>query len=213
MTTVFRYAHYFYICPRCLYMPTVFGYAQCFYICPLFLYILTILIYSHYFCLTSSPLLYYEFYLSYSMFGSSCSLFLYILTVFVWPPLLSSTTVCTKIRLVPGHTSKPEGSARWSCRSTWLQRRDYRSYALLPRRASQFDPTIDKERKLISNLKRNMSVLLDSPKCASLRADLEGDWLNSRFQHTHKKKSIEAHRIMEEKSVIIQDEYCYLDKY
>ena len=54
-----------------------------------------------------------------------------------------------------------------------------KSYVLLPRRASQFDPTIDKERKLISNLRRNMSVLSDSPECVALRADVEGDRLNS----------------------------------
>ena len=57
-----------------------------------------------------------------------------------------------------------------------------------------------------------MPVLPDSPECEALRGDLEGDRLNSQFQHTHKNKSVEAHGIMEEKSVIIQDEYCY-DKY
>ena len=58
---------------------------------------------------------------------------------------------------------------------------------------SQFDPTIDKERKIISNLRRNMPVLPDSPECAALRADMEGNLLNSRFQQTHKNKSIKAH--------------------
>ena len=58
-----------------------------------------------------------------------------------------------------------------------------------------------------------MLVLPDSPECVALRADMEGDRLNSQFQHTHKNKSVKAHGIMEEKSVIIQDEYCYLDKY
>jgi len=58
-----------------------------------------------------------------------------------------------------------------------------------------------------------MLVLPDSPECAALRADMEGDRLNSRFQHTHKNKSVKAHGVMEEKSVIIQDEYHYLDKY
>ena len=62
--------------------------------------------------------------------------------------------------------------------------------------ASQFDPTIDKDRKLISNLRRNMPVLLDSPECVALRADVEG---NSRFQHTHKNKSVKAHEVVEEK--------------
>ena len=58
-----------------------------------------------------------------------------------------------------------------------------------------------------------MPVLLDSSEYAALRADVKGDRLNSRFQHTHKNKSVKAYRIMEEKSVIIQDEYRYLDKY
>ena len=56
-------------------------------------------------------------------------------------------------------------------------------------------------------------MLLDSPECVALRADVEGDQLNSRFQHTHKNKSIKSHGVMEEKSVIIQNEYRYLDKY
>ena len=93
--------------------------------------------------------------------------------------------------------SKPEESTRWS-RGT---------------RASQFDPAIDKERKLISNLRQNMPVLSDSPECAALRADMDGDRLNSRFQHIHKNKSSKAHGVVEEKSVIIQDEYHYLNKY
>ena len=42
--------------------------------------------------------------------------------------------------------------------SAWLQRRDNRSCVFLPRRASQFDPVIDKERKFISNLRWNMLV-------------------------------------------------------
>ena len=58
-----------------------------------------------------------------------------------------------------------------------------------------------------------MPVLPDSPECAALRANVEGDRLNSRFQHTHKNKSVKPHGVMEEKSVIIQDEYHYLDKY
>ena len=58
-----------------------------------------------------------------------------------------------------------------------------------------------------------MPVLPDSSECGALRADMEGDRLNSRFQHTHKKKSIKAHGIMEGKSVIVQDESRYLDKY
>ena len=58
-----------------------------------------------------------------------------------------------------------------------------------------------------------MPVLPDSPKCVALRADVEGDRLNSLFQHTHKNKSIKVHGIMEGRSVIIQDESRYLDKY
>ena len=57
------------------------------------------------------------------------------------------------------------------------------------------------------------SVLPDSPECAALRADVEGDRLNSQIQQNHKNKSVEAHGVMEEKSVIIQDEHRYLDKY
>ena len=67
--------------------------------------------------------------------------------------------------------------------------------------------------KLISNLRQNMPVLPDSPECVALRANIEGNRLNSRFQHTHKNKSVKAHGLVEEKSVIIQDEYHYLDKY
>ena len=58
-----------------------------------------------------------------------------------------------------------------------------------------------------------MPVLPDSPECAALRADIKGDRLNSRFQHTHKNKSVKAHGFMGGKSVIIQDKKCYLDKY
>ena len=70
---------------------------------------------------------------------------------------------------------------------------DYRSCTLLPRHAFQFDLAINKERNLISNLRHNMPVLLDSPECVALRANMEGNRLNSRFQHTHKDKSIKAH--------------------
>ena len=58
-----------------------------------------------------------------------------------------------------------------------------------------------------------MPVLPDSPEYAALRADVEGNRLNSRFQHTHKNKLVKAYGIMEEKLVIIQDEYHYLYKY
>ena len=50
-----------------------------------------------------------------------------------------------------------------------------RSCAILLRCASQFDPAIDKERKFISNLERNMPMLPDSPVCVALRADMKGD--------------------------------------
>ena len=58
-----------------------------------------------------------------------------------------------------------------------------------------------------------MPVLPDSPECAALRADMKGDRLNSRFQHIYKNKSVKARGIMEGKSVIVQDESHYLDKY
>ena len=58
-----------------------------------------------------------------------------------------------------------------------------------------------------------MPVLPDSPECAALRANMEGNRLNSRLQHTHKNKSVKAHEVVEEKLVIIQDEYRYSDKY
>ena len=109
------------------------------------------------------------------------------------PPGVPERVSARNFILCRGHKSKPKGSARWSCRSTWLQRRGGRSCVLLLRRASQFDPTIDKERKLISNLRQNMLVLPDSPECAALRADIKGDRLNSRFQHIYENKSVKAH--------------------
>ena len=56
-------------------------------------------------------------------------------------------------------------------------------------------------------------MLPNSPECAALRADMEGNRLNSRFQHTHKDKSIKAHEIMEGKPVIAQDRSRYSDKH
>ena len=58
-----------------------------------------------------------------------------------------------------------------------------------------------------------MLVLPDSPECVALRANVEGNRLNSQFQHTHKNKSVKAHGVVKEKSVIIQDGHRYLDKY
>ena len=72
------------------------------------------------------------------------------------------------------------------------------------------DPAIDKERKFISNLGRNVSVFPDSPECAALRADMKGGRLNSRFQHIHKNKSVKPRGVVQEKTVIIQNEYHYL---
>ena len=43
-------------------------------------------------------------------------------------------------------------------------------------------------------------MLLDSPECVAPRADIEGDRLNSQFQHTHKDKSVKAHGVVEEKN-------------
>ena len=56
-------------------------------------------------------------------------------------------------------------------------------------------------------------MLPDSPECAALKADMKGDRLNSRFQHIHKNKSVKALRVVQEESVIVQDEYHSLDKY
>ena len=76
------------------------------------------------------------------------------------------TTCIVSARKCAKHTSKPEGSAWWSWRSVWLQRRGNRSCVFLPRCASQFDPAIDKERKFISNLK-HAGLCPDNSKCAS----------------------------------------------
>ena len=51
----------------------------------------------------------------------------------------------------------------------------------------------------MSNLRRNMPVLPDRSEYVALRADMEGDRLNSQFQHTHKNKSVKAPGVMEEK--------------
>ena len=58
-----------------------------------------------------------------------------------------------------------------------------------------------------------MPVLPDSPECVALRANVEGNRLNSQFQHTHKNKTIKAYGIMEGKLVITQDRSHYLDKH
>ena len=50
---------------------------------------------------------------------------------------------------------------------------DDRSCVLLPRRASQFDPAIDKERKFICNLRWNMPVLAQIVPSAPLREQLD----------------------------------------
>ena len=44
-----------------------------------------------------------------------------------------------------------------------------------------------------------MLVLPDSPESVALRADVEGDRPNSRFQHTHKNKLVKVYGVMEEK--------------
>ena len=51
-------------------------------------------------------------------------------------------------------------------------------------------------REFISNLGQNMPVLPDSPECVALRADVEGDRLNSRFQHIHKNKLVKARGVV-----------------
>ena len=62
----------------------------------------------------------------------------------------------------------------WVRRSAWLQRRVNRSCEFLPRRASQFDPTIDKERKFISNIRWNMPVFAQIVPSVSLREQPDG---------------------------------------
>ena len=56
-------------------------------------------------------------------------------------------------------------------------------------------------------------MLPDSLECAALRANMEENRLKSRFQHTHKNKSIKAREIMEGKLVIAQDRSRYLHKH
>ena len=103
------------------------------------------------------------------------------------PPSVPRTCVGTKFRPVP--------RAHEQARRVRLMELEIR-LASVQRCASQFDPAIDKEKKLISNVRWNMPVLLDSLKCAALRADMKGDRLNSRFQHIHKNKSIKAHGVV-----------------
>ena len=55
---------------------------------------------------------------------------------------------------------------------------------------------LTRREKFISNLGQNVPVLPDSPECAALRADMKGDRLKSRFQHTHKNKSVKAHGVV-----------------
>ena len=78
------------------------------------------------------------------------------------------------LSLCRGHTQQAE-RVRSMEQIRLLQRKGGRSYAILPRHASQFDLAIDKKRKFISNLGQNVLVLPDSPECAALRADMEGD--------------------------------------
>ena len=58
-----------------------------------------------------------------------------------------------------------------------------------------------------------MPMLPDSLECVALRADMEGDRLNSQFQYIHKNKSVKAHGVMEGTSVIVQNESRCLNKY
>ena len=55
-----------------------------------------------------------------------------------------------------------------------------------------------------------MPVLPDSTECVALRADTEGNRLNSQFQRLIK---INQLKLMEGKSVIAQDRSRYLDKH
>ena len=85
------------------------------------------------------------------------------------------------VSIVLRHTSKPDGSTRWSWRSAWLQRRDNRFCVLLPRRASQFDPPIDKERVYQQFKAEHAGLCLDSSKCAASGAAIREERLNSRY--------------------------------
>ena len=58
-----------------------------------------------------------------------------------------------------------------------------------------------------------MPVLSDSPECADLRVDMKGDRLNIQLLHIHENKSVKAHWVVLEESVIIQDKCHYLNKY
>jgi hypothetical protein len=55
-----------------------------------------------------------------------------------------------------------------------------------PQGASQFDLQLERKRELISNLRRNMPVLLDSSECTALKSDARESRLNSRFLYIHK---------------------------
>ena len=67
----------------------------------------------------------------------------------------------------------------WARRSAWLQRRVSRPCVFLTRRASQFDPTIDKERKFISNLRWNMPVCAQTVQSVPLQEQPYGksNWI------------------------------------
>jgi hypothetical protein len=73
----------------------------------------------------------------------------------------------------------------WAWRSTWLQRRTCRPYEF-PKACQSIWPTIDKERKFISNLRWNMLACPDSSKCATSGAARWENRLNSQY----KKKSL-----------------------
>ena len=60
---------------------------------------------------------------------------------------------------------------------------------------------------------KHAGLCLDSSEYAALRVDMERDRLNSRFQHTHKNRSVKTHGVIEGKSVINQDEHRYSDKH
>ena len=49
---------------------------------------------------------------------------------------------------------------------------------------------------ILRNPPETLPVLPDSPECAALRADMQGDRLNSRFHYIHEDESIKAHGVV-----------------
>ena len=79
------------------------------------------------------------------------------------------TPIGTEIHLVPRTRASQKGLLDGAGDPPGFQRRDYRSCVFLLRCASQFDPTIDKERKFISNLRWNMPICAQTVSSVPLR--------------------------------------------